>query len=62
MTEIIIDNGVSEPGLTELDLSRFPMLKRLVIGDHCLSYVEREDGWNERVGECCGWREQLYKG
>ena len=41
VTEIIIDNGVSEPGLTELDLSQFPMLKRLVIGDHCLSYVER---------------------
>ena len=40
MTEIILDNGVSEPGLTELDLSRFPMLKRLVIGDHCLSYVK----------------------
>ncbi len=31
---------MSEPGLTELDLSRFPMLKRLVIGDHCLSYVK----------------------
>ena len=39
MTEIIIDNGVSEPGLTELDLSQFSQLKRLEIGDHCFSYV-----------------------
>ena len=40
-TEIIVDNGVSEPDSTELDLSRFYMLKRLVIGDHCFSYVEK---------------------
>ena len=40
-TEIIVDNGVSEPDSTELDLSRFHMLKRLVIGDHCFSYVEK---------------------
>ena len=40
MTEIIVDNGVSEPGLTELDLTRFSQLKRLEIGDHCFSYVD----------------------
>ena len=40
MTEIIVDNGVSESGLTELDLTRFSQLKRLEIGDHCFSYVD----------------------
>ena len=40
MTEIIVDNGVSESGLTELDLTRFSQLKRLDIGDHCFSYVD----------------------
>ena len=39
VTEIIVDNGVSESGLTELDLSQFSQLKRLEIGDHCFSYV-----------------------
>ena len=39
MTEIIIDNGVSESGLTELDLTRFSQLKRLIVGDHCFAYV-----------------------
>ena len=40
MTEIIVDNGVSESGLTELDLTRFSQLKRLEIGDHCFSFVD----------------------
>ena len=40
MTKIIVDNGVSESGLTELDLTRFSQLKRLDIGDHCFSYVD----------------------
>ena len=39
MTKIIVDNGVSESGLTELDLTRFSQLKRLIVGDHCFSYV-----------------------
>ena len=39
MTKIIIDNGVSEPDLTELDLTRFSQLNRLIVGDHCFSYV-----------------------
>ena len=39
MTEIIVDNGVSESGLTELDLTRFSQLKRLIVGDHCFAYV-----------------------
>ena len=40
MTEIIVDNGMSESSLTELDLSQFSQLKRLEIGDHCFSYVD----------------------
>ena len=40
VTKIIVDNGVSESGLTELDLTRFSQLKRLDIGDHCFSYVD----------------------
>ena len=40
VTKIIVDNGVSESGLTELDLNRFSQLKRLDIGDHCFSYVD----------------------
>ena len=39
MTEIIIDNGVGDWNFTELDLSRFTRLRRLEIGDHCMSYV-----------------------
>ena len=39
MTEIIIDNGVGDSNFTELDLSRFTRLRRLEIGDHCMSYV-----------------------
>ena len=39
MTQIIIDNGVSQSDFTELDLSRFLQLKSLSIGDHCFSYV-----------------------
>ena len=39
MTQIIIDNGVSQSGFTELDLSRFLQLKSLTVGDHCFSYV-----------------------
>ena len=39
MTQIIIDNGVSQSDFTELDLSRFLQLKLLSVGDHCFSYV-----------------------
>ena len=39
MTQIIIDNGVSQSDFTELDLSRFLQLKSLAVGDHCFSYV-----------------------
>ena len=39
MTEIIIDNGVSDSNFTVLDLSRFTRLRTLEIGDHCMSYV-----------------------
>ena len=39
MTEIIIDNGVSDSNFTVLDLSRFTRLRRLEIGNHCMSYV-----------------------
>ena len=39
MTQIIIDNGVSQSDFTELDLSRFLQLKSLSVGDHCFSYA-----------------------
>ena len=39
VTQIIIDNGVSQSDFTELDLSRFLQLKLLSVGDHCFSYV-----------------------
>ena len=39
MTQIIIDNGVSQSDFSELDLSRFLQLKSLSVGDHCFSYV-----------------------
>ena len=39
MTQIIIDNSVSQSDFTELDLSRFLQLKSLSVGDHCFSYV-----------------------
>ena len=39
MTEIIIDNGVGDSNFTVLDLSRFTKLRKLEIGDHCMSYV-----------------------
>ena len=40
VTTIIIDNGVSEPEFTQLDLTRFSQLQSLVIGHHCFAYVE----------------------
>ena len=39
MTQIIIDNGVSQSDFTKLDLSRFLQLKSLSVGDHCFSYA-----------------------
>ena len=39
MTQVIIDNGVSQSDFTELDLARFLQLKSLAVGDHCFSYV-----------------------
>ena len=40
VTQIIIDNGVSQSDFTELDLSRFSQLKSLAVGEHCFSYVD----------------------
>ena len=39
VTQIIIDNGVSEGYFTELNLSRFSHLKTLVVGNHCFTFV-----------------------
>mgnify|MGYP002793779728 CR=1 FL=1 len=39
VTQIIVDENVSDLGLTELNLTRFSRLKRLEIGDHCFNYV-----------------------
>ena len=40
MTEIVVDAGVSDSGITGFDLSGFSKLKRLEIGNDCFSYVE----------------------
>ena len=40
VTQVIIDNGVSQSDFTELDLSRFLHLKSLAVGEHCFSYVK----------------------
>ena len=40
VTEIVVDDGVSDSGITGLDLSGFSKLKRLEIGNECFSYVE----------------------
>ena len=40
VTEITIDNGVSDSNFTVLDLSRFTRLRTLEIGDHCFSFVD----------------------
>lgn len=39
MTQIVIDNGVSERDFTVLDLTRFTALRSLEIGYSCFSYV-----------------------
>ena len=39
VTQIIIDNGVSEGSFTEFNLSRFSHLKNLVVGNHCFTFV-----------------------
>ena len=39
VTEIVVDNGIGDSELTELDLSRFSQLKRLEIGDYCCMSV-----------------------
>ena len=39
VTQVIIDNGVSQSDFSELDLSRFLQLKSFTVGDHCFSYV-----------------------
>ena len=39
VTKIIVDNGVSESGLTELDLTRFSQLKLLKVGRFSLPFV-----------------------
>ena len=40
VTEIVVDDGVSDSGITGLDLSGFSKLKRLEIGNDCFTYVE----------------------
>ena len=40
VTEIIVDDGVSDSGITGFDLSGFSKLKRLEIGNDCFTYVE----------------------
>ena len=40
MTEIVVDDGVSDSGITGFDLSGFSKLKRLEIGNDCFTYVE----------------------
>ena len=40
VTEIVVDDGVSDSGITGLDLSGFSKLKRLEIGNDCFAYVE----------------------
>ena len=40
VTQIIVDNCVSGPDFTSLDLSHFCKLKRLEVGDHCFSFVD----------------------
>ena len=67
VTKIIVDDGVSESCLTELDLNRFSQLKRLEIGDHCFSYVNelRLVGMNELesvvIGSSCFTKEKGYR-
>ena len=39
VTDIIVDNGMNEPDLTGLDLTRFCRLKSLLVGDYCFSSV-----------------------
>ena len=40
VTEIVVDDGVSDSGITGFDLSGFSKLKRLEIGNDCFTYVE----------------------
>ena len=40
VTEIIVDDGVSDSGITGFDVSGFSKLKRLEIGNDCFTYVE----------------------
>ena len=40
VTEIVVDDGVSDSGITGFDLSGFSKLKRLEIGNDCFAYVE----------------------
>ena len=40
MTVIVVDDGVSDSGITGFDLSGFSKLKRLEIGNDCFTYVE----------------------
>ena len=39
VADIIVDNGMNEPDLTGLDLTRFCRLKSLLVGDYCFSSV-----------------------
>ena len=40
MTVIVVDDGVSDSGITGFDVSGFSKLKRLEIGNDCFTYVE----------------------
>ena len=57
VTAIIIDNGMSDSGVTGLDLSGYSRLKRLEIGNDCFSYAEEVKliGLNELESVVIGW-------
>ena len=38
--QIIVDNGVSAPSFSVLNLTRFSKLESLEIGDHCFTFVD----------------------
>ena len=43
VTDIIIDNGVSDSNFTVLDLTRFTQLRSLEVGNHCFTLVNELD-------------------
>ena len=39
VTQIIIDNGISDSNFSVLDLTRFTQLRLLEVGNHCFTFV-----------------------